>query len=113
MNDDSQQAVTVHDNPDMSRFDVLVDDVPAGFSVYKDIGAAPVRQRIFYHTVIFDEFEGRGLAGALTHTALNSSVRAGHRIVAMCPYVKKWLATHHDLDDAVDPMVSEHLRALY
>ena len=109
MNDHNQQAVTVRDNPDKSRFDVLVEDTRAGFSAYKDVGEV---QRIFYHTVVFDEFEGRGLASTLTRSALSSSIQAGHRIVAVCPYVKKWLTTHHDFDDAIDPAGREHLRAL-
>jgi predicted GNAT family acetyltransferase len=66
----------------------------------------------FYHTVVLDEFGGRGLAGTLTRTALSTSIQAGRRIVAVCPYVKKWLTTHHDFDDATDPVGREHLRAL-
>jgi predicted GNAT family acetyltransferase len=112
MNDHNQQGVTVRDNPDKGRFDVLVEDAHAGFSMYKDLGAASGRQRIFYHTVIFDEFEGCGLAGILTRTALTASVQAGYRIVAVCPYVKKWLSAHHDFDDAIDPVGPEHLRTL-
>ncbi|MBE1584533.1 GNAT family N-acetyltransferase [Nonomuraea angiospora] len=112
MNDQNQQGVTVRDNPEKGRFDILVEGAHAGFSMYKDLGAAPVPQRIFYHTVVFDEFEGRGLAGILTRTALSTSVQAGHRIVAVCPYVKKWLSRHHDFDDATDPVRPEHLRAL-
>lgn len=109
MNDQSQQEVTVRDNPDKSRFDVFVDETHAGFSVYKDFGEM---QRIFYHTRVFDEFEGRGLASTLTRAALSTSVQAGHRIVAVCPYVKKWLTTHHDFDDAIDPVGPTHLDAL-
>lgn len=109
MNDQDQHEVTVRDNPDESRFDVFVEDTHAGLSAYKDLGET---QRVFYHTVVFDEFGGRGLAGALTRTALSTSIQAGHRIVAVCPYVKKWLATHHDFDDATDPVGREHLRAL-
>jgi len=112
MNDQNQQGITVRDNPDKGRFDVLVDDTQAGFSMYKDVGAESARQRIFYHTRIFDEFEGRGLAGTLTRAALNTSTQAGYRIVAVCPYVTKWLSTHHDFDDVTDPVGPEHLRAL-
>jgi uncharacterized protein len=109
--------VTVRDNPDEHRFDVLVDGALAGFSEYRDVepqepDAAPARQRIFYHTEVFEQYGGRGLAGTLTREALTASVRTGHRIVAVCPYVKKWLTTHHDVDDAVDPVSREHLRAL-
>lgn len=109
MNELHQDDVAVRDNPEETRFDVLVDGTAAGFSVYKDLGET---QRIFYHTVVFDEFEGRGLASTLTHTALDTSIRAGHRIVAVCPYVKKWLTLHHDFDDSVDAVGREHLRAL-
>jgi predicted GNAT family acetyltransferase len=109
MTDQNQQEITVRDNPDKGRFDILVDDAHAGFSMYMDLGEM---QRIFYHTVVFDEFEGRGLASTLTRTALSTSVQAGHRIVAVCPYVKKWLSLHHDFDDATDPVGPEHLRAL-
>ena len=118
MDDQGQQDVTVRDNPDKSRFDVLVGDTHAGFSMYKNFAADPAApapaaaQRIFYHTVVFDEFGGRGLAGTLTRTALGTSVEEGHRIVAVCPYVKKWLTTHHDFDDAADPANAEHLKAL-
>jgi predicted GNAT family acetyltransferase len=109
MNDQDQHEETVRDNPDESRFDIFVDGTHAGFSVYKDLGET---QRIFYHTVVLDEFGGRGLAGTLTRTALSTSIQAGRRIVAVCPYVKKWLTTHHDFDDATDPVGREHLRAL-
>ncbi|MFI6701259.1 N-acetyltransferase [Streptomyces sp. NPDC050509] len=74
--------------------------------------SATSAQRIFEHTVVFDEFEGRGLAGIHNSTALNTSVQAGHRIVAVCPYVKRCLSTHRDFDDATGPVNPEHLRAL-
>ncbi|MCP2267210.1 GNAT family N-acetyltransferase [Promicromonospora thailandica] len=104
-----QHGVTVRDNPGESRFDVFVDGTHAGLSAYQDFGET---QRIFYHTEVFDEFEGQGLAAVLTRTALGDSIQAGHRIVAVCPYVKKWLTTHRDFDDATDPLHREHLRAL-
>lgn len=109
MNDQDRHEITVRDNPDKSRFDVFVEETHAGFSVYKDFGET---QRIFYHTEVFDDFEGQGLASTLTRTALGTSIQAGHRIVAVCPYVKKWLSIHDDFDDATDPLGREHLRAL-
>ncbi|GAB4084971.1 GNAT family N-acetyltransferase [Myceligenerans cantabricum] len=110
MSDQDQPAVTVRHNPGKSRFDVFVDDTHAGFSQYRDLDEQPARQRIFHHTVVFDAFEGHGVAGALTRTALRTSIQTGHRIVAVCPYVKTWLSTHHDFDDATDPAGPEHLR---
>ncbi|WP_313817943.1 GNAT family N-acetyltransferase [Citricoccus sp.] len=106
------QDVTVLDNPEKGRFDVTVDGAHAGFSLYQDTRASGTDQRIFYHTVIFDDFEGRGLAGILTKAALGTSVQSGHRLVAVCPYVKKWVSTHHDYSDSLDPVGPEHLDAL-
>lgn len=63
-------------------------------------------------TVVFDEFGGRGLAGALTREALAGSIAAGRRIVAVCPYVTKWLSTHHEFDASLDPVTPQHLEAL-
>ncbi|MEE6295875.1 GNAT family N-acetyltransferase [Georgenia wangjunii] len=112
MNDRNQQGVTVLDNLHEDRFDVFVEDAYAGFLKYKDLSEASAGQRIFYHTEVFDTFEGRGLAGILTRAALETSVREGHRIVAVCPYVKRWLSTHRDFDDATDPVRPQHLQAL-
>ncbi|MEV8315101.1 hypothetical protein AB0Q95_13085 [Streptomyces sp. NPDC059900] len=60
----------------------------AGFSKYEDLAALSARQHVCYCTVVFDEFEGRGLPGILARNALNTSVQARRRIVA-CPDVKK------------------------
>lgn len=38
-----QQEVSNRDNPDMRRFDILVGDAHAGFSMYEDLGSAPAR----------------------------------------------------------------------
>src|SRR5690554_3435443 len=87
--DQAMDDVTVRDNPDESRFDVFVEEALAGFSMYEELGEGSARQRIFHHTEVFDAFGGRGLAGILTREALQSSVRAGYRIVPVCPYVKR------------------------
>lgn len=107
------QGVQVRDNPAESRYEVFVDGEHAGFSVYRDVDdVTDDAQRIFHHTVVFDEFGGRGLAGTLTRTALAGSIAAGRRIVAVCPYVKKWVSTHHEFDDSLDPVHPQHLDAL-
>ena len=46
--------ITVADNPDESRYDVFVDDEPAGFAAYR---AEPGRI-VFTHTEVDDRFEG-------------------------------------------------------
>ncbi|WP_114853403.1 GNAT family N-acetyltransferase [Brachybacterium sp. YJGR34] len=107
------QDVQVRDAPEQHRFEIHAEGRHAGFSVYHDLDdVTGTAQRIFHHTVVFDEFGGRGLAGTLTRRALEDSVAAGRRIVAVCPYVKKWVSTHHEFDDSLDPVRPQHLEAL-
>ncbi|EWS79737.1 GNAT family N-acetyltransferase [Brachybacterium phenoliresistens] len=112
MTDQPQDAPTVRDNPAEQRFEIHVGETLAGLSAYRDLDIGSVRQRIFFHTEVDDAFAGQGLAGILTRAALTESVARGRRIVALCPYVKRWLDSHHDVDDAVDPVGPEHLRAV-
>ncbi|MGY5764174.1 GNAT family N-acetyltransferase [Brachybacterium sp. DNPG3] len=141
--------VTVVESPERSRFDILVDGVGAGYSMYEDVDAPGpassepgepdeqsaadeqntadgrasadgqdtadeqrIRQRIFFHTIVHEEFSGRGLASTLTREALAATVAAGLRIVPVCPYVVRWLSTHHEFDASVDLPQQEHLDIL-
>ncbi|CAI3797578.1 GNAT family N-acetyltransferase [Pseudarthrobacter sp. MM222] len=84
--------ITVRHNPDRNRFEVLDGDTVIGRAAYVDRDAES--QRIFYHTVINDGFEGQGLAGRLAAQALDETVAAGLTIVPVCPYIKKYLQKH-------------------
>ena len=106
------ETVEVCDNPERHRFDILVGGRQAGFSMYTSAVDSSEDQRIFYHTVIDDAFGGRGLAGVLTRGALTTSVEQGHRIVAVCPYVVRWLRGHDDVADSVDQVRPVHLEAV-
>ncbi|WP_193103505.1 GNAT family N-acetyltransferase [Brachybacterium sp. FME24] len=112
MTDQRPQNVSVRNAPEEGSFDVFVEEEHAGSSLYAEISEGPTRQRVFFHTEVREEFGGRGLAATLTSSALEESVRSGFRIVAMCPYVKKWLSTHHDFDDALDPVRPVHIQAV-
>ena len=84
--------ITIRHNPDRSRLKVFDGDTAIGRAAYVDRDAES--QRIFYHTVINDEYEGRGLAGRLAAQALDETVAAGLTIVPVCPYIKKYLQKH-------------------
>ncbi|SDL23732.1 GNAT family N-acetyltransferase [Arthrobacter sp. ok362] len=85
-------TITIRNNPERNRFEVLDADTVIGQAAYvDDVGAD---QRIFYHTVINEEYGGRGLAGVLAAQALDETVAAGLMIVPVCPYIKKYLAKH-------------------
>lgn len=112
MTDQRPQDVSVRNTPEEGSFDVFIGDEHAGSSLYAEVSEGPSRQRVFFHTEIREEFGGRGLAAVLTSSALEASVESGFRIVAVCPYVKKWLTTHHTFDDALDAVRPVHLQAV-
>ena len=81
-------AITIRNNPDRARYEVLDGDTVIGQAAYVDDGGG---HRIFYHTVIDGEHAGQGLAGRLAAQALDETVAAGLKIVPVCPFIKKYL----------------------
>jgi predicted GNAT family acetyltransferase len=82
------------------RFSIAVDGETVGFAEFADRNG----QRIFVHTEVADDFEGRGLATILVNEALQATRDAGLRIVAVCPMVAAYIGKHHEFDDVVDPV---------
>jgi uncharacterized protein len=90
------------------RFSIEVDGQKVGFTEYADRDG----QRIFPHTEVADEFEGRGLATILVGEALQATRDAGLRIVAICPLVAAFVEKHQEYDDVVDPVSADVKRWL-
>jgi uncharacterized protein len=90
------------------RFSISVDGQKVGFTEYADRDG----QRIFPHTEVADEFEGRGLATILVTEALQTTRDAALRIVAVCPLVAAFVEKHHEFDDVVDPASTDVKRWL-
>lgn len=90
------------------RFEISVDGEVAGFTQFVDHDG----RRIFYHTEVGLEFGGRGIAGQVVSSALRSTVDEGMRVVAVCPYVKKYVNTHDEFTEHVDPATPQMLRAI-
>lgn len=88
----------VRNAPALNRFEIYDGNEIAGFAEYLDHG----QQRIFHHTEIGDKFGGKGLATKLIHTALTETSGAGLRIVAVCPFVKKFVDKHDDFAADID-----------
>lgn len=104
--------ITVRHHAERQRFEILDAGNVIGKAAYKayDGGASP--QRIFYHTVINEEYGGQGLAGQLVTVALDDTVGAGVGIVPVCPYVKKFLAKHPEYAGSSVPVTPAHLEFL-
>ncbi len=59
-------------------------------------------QRVFTHTEVDENFEGRGLATILIGEALQETRDAGLRIVPKCPMVANYVSKHDEYRDIVD-----------
>ncbi|WP_329237236.1 N-acetyltransferase [Streptomyces sp. NBC_01460] len=90
------------------RYEILVEEVSAGFTAYRDRDG----QRVFFHTEIDDAFAGRGLASVLVEQALSHVRSTGKRIVPVCPYVAKFLKKHEEFADITDPVTPQILQWL-
>jgi uncharacterized protein len=85
------------------KFRIAVDGKDVGLLTF----AQRDGQRVFLHTEVDDEFEGRGLATILVKDALAATRDDGLRVVAVCPLVAAYLDKHHDFDDIRDPVSDE------
>lgn len=94
-------AVT-HNEAD-ARFEIAVAGERAGFTAYVDDGDS----RIFFHTEVDDAYAGQGLAAILVRQALDETRAAGLAVVPVCPYVARYVKSHHDWDDIVRPVTRE------
>jgi uncharacterized protein len=82
------------------RFTIAVDGQTVGLTGFADRDG----QRVFTHTEVADEFEGRGLATILIGEALQATRDAGLRIVPVCPAVAAYIDKHAEFADVVDPV---------
>jgi predicted GNAT family acetyltransferase len=87
--------VTVADNPEQSRYEVIVDGAVAGFAAY----VRHPDHLTFTHTEIGSDYGGQGLGGTLVSGALADVRASGGRIVASCPFVKSYVEKHPEYQD--------------
>jgi predicted GNAT family acetyltransferase len=95
-NDKTGAPTTVTAEPE--RFTIAVDGQQVGKAEYLDRGG----RRVFTHTEVDKNYEGRGLATILIAQALRETRDAGLRIVPKCPMVIAYLQKHDEYQDVVD-----------
>lgn len=85
------------DNPAERRFEVVVDGL---------LGRLDYQRRndvlVLEHVFVPEPLEGRGVAAALTRTALDAARSQGLRVVPHCSYVVAWLRRHPEYADLID-----------
>lgn len=87
----------VRDVPGQSRYEALVGELVAGFIEYREADG----DRAFMHTEVSDEFEGKGVGGALAKGALDDLRAKGIKVRPFCPFVSGWIRRHPDYLDVV------------
>ena len=88
------------------KYTIAVDGQTVGLAAVADRG----NQRVFYHTEVDDQFEGRGLATIVVEEALEATRGEGKRVVAVCPMVAAFIKKHSEFSDIADPATPEILR---
>jgi predicted GNAT family acetyltransferase len=79
------------------RYEIHVDGELAGYTLIQLRDGVTVMP----HTVIGEQFGGRGLGTQLVQGALDDLRERGDKIVPLCPMVKKFIEKHPDYADLV------------
>ena len=85
----------VRDNPERSRYEIVVDGEVVGVAVYTRRGNVIT----FVHTEVDPERRDGGYASKLVEKALDDVRARGLTVVAQCPYVAKFIRNHADYAD--------------
>lgn len=93
-------------DPDNSRYVVEDDTGVIGYTEYHLRGG---NHYFFYHTVIDDEHEGKGVGSKLARYALDDVRARGGSVVPLCPFIAAWLERHPDYQDLVDQEIMERV----
>lgn len=88
------------------KYTIAVDGKTVGLAAVADRD----NQRVFYHTEVDDQFEGRGLASILVGEALQATRADGKRVVAVCPMVAAFIKKHQEFADITDPVTPQTLQ---
>ena len=96
MQDRTGAPTTVTEKP--GRFVIEVDGKAAGLADYHDADG----RRVFPHTEVSPEYQGRGLASILIGQALAATRAAGLRIVPTCWAVAQYIDKHPEYADITD-----------
>jgi uncharacterized protein len=85
-------ATELIDNPEASRYELLVDGTLAGLIEYH----LQNDRMTLVHTEIRAQFEGHGLGAQLATAALGDIRERGLRVVPLCPFIAAFIRKHPD-----------------
>ena len=83
-------------NQELDRFELVLDGELAGYTAYR----LTDRTITFTHTEILGPQREHGLGSRLVRDALDQvREHTDYRVVAVCPFVAKWMSEHPDYQD--------------
>jgi len=92
-------TVVVADDPMASRYEARIDGKLVGVSEYELTDDTIV----FLHTVVAEEYEGRGVGTAIARDALDDARARGLYVRALCPFIRGWMERHPEYSDLIRP----------
>ena len=84
----SAEKLTVARNDKAGRYEIHVDDVLAGYTMFR---RDPEGRLIFPHTEVDPAFKGMGLGTTLVAEAMADVAARGETVVPHCPFVARYL----------------------
>lgn len=90
--------VTVQDNPDRHRFELMIDGQVGGFADYRERDGAVV----VVHSEVDPAHRGQGLGGVLAGQTLDALRERGAKVVPACPFFARYVADHPEYAEIVD-----------
>jgi predicted GNAT family acetyltransferase len=93
--------VAVADVPAAHRYRATLDGRAAGHLEYRRRRQGEQQQILALHTVVGEEFEGRGVGSALARALLDQARAGGVEVVAYCPFVREYVGRHPEYADGV------------
>lgn len=92
-------TIEVRHEPALSRYTIWRGGEPVGLTDYQ----ASEHSITFTHTEVNPAYRQEGLASILVEFALDDvRQRTDLRVVAVCPYVRKWIHTHPEYQDLLN-----------
>ena len=90
------------------RFEIALEGEAAGHTRFVDVDG----RRVFFHTEVDPAHAGKGLGAVLVRGALEATRAEGLRVVAVCPFVRRYVTRHDEWADLVDPATPAALAAI-
>ncbi len=89
---------TVTDAADAHRYELRLGDAVAGYAEYHRRGES---RTAFTHTLVEQEYGGRGFGSTLIRGALDAERAAGRAVLPYCPFVRGYIEKHPEYLDLV------------